>query len=449
MNKNTKIIYKRIEESMYEKGYVNLNHRLVNTKDDLVEIASIFRDERFETFRVIYVKDDSIVGYESITSRLPNEVHILKPDKRGRVNAERCYNKFYNRMNRLEANGYYLVHNHPSDNAKASLPDIRTTVDFACKVKGFKGHLIINTNSYAWISIDEYGFPVVDNQVPVNKEKLKFMEQKLKEEQIYDLKILSRDDFVSLMHNIKNSKDYSISILTDGQGRIKMVLDIPNRMINMPKEELRNYFRNIARMNGATRVFFATDNEEIYEKATEHLEFGTFKDLICYSKHKSRGVLVVKENPTNYEKELFESNIDKRLIEVGEDEEDYEYEPKEKQLRVLLKRVGEEPEVLIIENTLEAKQEIVDGLIEVVPINEKILIICNEEGKLLDLEPNLLFDYDYIAGDCFFVGDDYENGDFRSLTDEEIEEVKEILKRRSINYISLEDLCKGDEINGR
>ena len=76
MNKNTKIIYKRIEESMYEKGYVNLNHRLVNTKDDLVEIASIFRDERFETFRVVYVKDDSIVGYESITSRLPNEVHI-------------------------------------------------------------------------------------------------------------------------------------------------------------------------------------------------------------------------------------------------------------------------------------------------------------------------------------------------------------------------------------
>ena len=52
-----------------------------------------------------------------------------------------------------------------------------------------------------------------------------------------------------------------------------------------------------------------------------------------------------------------------------------------------------------------------------------------------NLPPNLLFDYDYIAGDCFFVGDDYKNGDFKSLTDEQIEEVKEICqKRQFINF---------------
>ena len=70
MNKNTKVIYKRIEEDFYEKGYINLNHRLVNTKDDLVEIASIFRDERYETFRVVFMKGNNIVGYESITSKM-------------------------------------------------------------------------------------------------------------------------------------------------------------------------------------------------------------------------------------------------------------------------------------------------------------------------------------------------------------------------------------------
>lgn len=46
MDKNTKVIYKRIEEDFLEKGYINLNHRLVNIKDELVKIASIFRDER-------------------------------------------------------------------------------------------------------------------------------------------------------------------------------------------------------------------------------------------------------------------------------------------------------------------------------------------------------------------------------------------------------------------
>ena len=107
---------------------------------------------------------------------------------------------------------------------------------------------------------------------------------------------------------------------------------------------------------------------------------------------------------------------------------------KENELRILLKRFGREPEERIIENTLRAKQLLVGGLIEVVPY-EDVLLICNEEGKLLDLPPNLIFDYDYIAGDCFLVGDDFENADFRSLTDEEIEEYTKKLNARSVKVI--------------
>ena len=110
----------------------------------------------------------------------------------------------------------------------------------------------------------------------------------------------------------------------------------------------------------------------------------------------------------------------------------------ESELRILLKKVNEDPKVITIKNTLEAKQELVGGLIEVVPLDEETLIICNEEGKLLNLMPNLLFDYDYIAGDCFFVGDDYENGDFKSLTDEQIEDLKKVIKDREFNYSSFE-----------
>ena len=102
-------------------------------------------------------------------------------------------------------------------------------------------------------------------------------------------------------------------------------------------------------------------------------------------------------------------------------------------LRIVLKRVGKNPEVINIENTLKAKQRLVGGLIEIFPVTDDILLICNEEGKLENLPPNLLFDYDYIAGDCFFIGDDYDNADFKSLTDEQIEEVKEICEKRKIN----------------
>lgn len=444
MNKNAKVIYKRIEESFYEKGYINLNHRLVNSKDDLVEIASIFRDERFETFRVVFMKGNSIVGYESITSKIPNKVSLVKPDKRGIKNSERCFNKFYSRMNRLSADGYYLVHNHPSDNAKASNEDVLATLQFAKKVKGFKGHLIVNTDSYAWISVDKDGIPEREDYVPVNKEKANEMNEILKEKSIYDVKILSRDDFISIMHNIKNSKDYSISILTDGQGKVKMILDIPNRMINMPKDELKNYFINLARMNGVTRVFFATDNDEVLEKAKEHLEYGTFKDLMFYQKHRTKGLMTVNEFKCDYGSELFGDDFIKML---KEDEEEYDLEPKRK-LRILMKKVNQEPEEMEIEDTLEAKQALVDGLIEVVYVSDGLLLICNEEGKLDGLLPNLVFDFDYIAGDCFFIGDDYENGDFKSLTDEQIEEVKELCEKHKFVYLyDLDE--KGDEIDGR
>ena len=143
--KNARVIYRRLEESLKKKSYINLNHRLVNSKDDLVEIASIFRDLRYETFRIIYLKGNRIVGYESISSRIPNLVQIFRRDKQGRVNVERCIYKVLDRMNRLEADNYYLVHNHPSDNAKASIDDLMKNQEIQNIIKAIGLDLDIET----------------------------------------------------------------------------------------------------------------------------------------------------------------------------------------------------------------------------------------------------------------------------------------------------------------
>ena len=59
-----------------------------------------------------------------------------------------------------------------------------------------------------------------------------------------------------------------------------------------------------------------------------------------------------------------------------------------------------------------------------------------KNGKLDNLKPNIIFDYDYIAGDCFFIGDDYENADFKSITDEQIKEVSKMIEKISVKYSS-------------
>lgn len=115
------------------------------------------------------------------------------------------------------------------------------------------------------------------------------------------------------------------------------------------------------------------------------------------------------------------------------------------EIKVLIVEPEKLPYEKTIPNTLEAKQEIVDGLIECAYLNSdpEIVIICNEEGKLLNLPLNRNIDYDIIAGTFLIVGDDEEN--FKSLTDEQIEKYKKTFGKESIIINKKNEI--NDEIN--
>ena len=51
-------------------------------------------------------------------------------------------------------------------------------------------------------------------------------------------------------------------------------------------------------------------------------------------------------------------------------------------LKIVVKKPNEAPEVMDIKNTLEAKQELVGGLIELVYLDEDLILVCNEERKI-------------------------------------------------------------------
>lgn len=108
-------------------------------------------------------------------------------------------------------------------------------------------------------------------------------------------------------------------------------------------------------------------------------------------------------------------------------------------LKILYKEVGKRPKPMEIEDTLEVKQKLVGGLIEVVPYIDNMLLICNEEGKILNMPANLLFDNDYIAGNCFVVGDDFQNEGFKSPTVDEIRTARKDLINRSVEYENIKE----------
>ena len=73
-------------------------------------------------------------------------------------------------MQRLEADGYYLVHNHPSGKPTASGQDYSVSINFKNNVPGFKDHLILDHDTYGTIELD-YGLkmPYSITMSPSNK----------------------------------------------------------------------------------------------------------------------------------------------------------------------------------------------------------------------------------------------------------------------------------------
>lgn len=103
-------------------------------------------------------------------------------------------------------------------------------------------------------------------------------------------------------------------------------------------------------------------------------------------------------------------------------------------IRAIVIEPMKKPEIRDIENTLQAKQAIVDGYIENVDIGPDVSCYCNEEGKLNGLKPNrgLRADgderptkngelYEIICGTMLICGYDPDTGEDLSLTDEQTE----------------------------
>ena len=73
-------------------------------------------------------------------------------------------------------------------------------------------------------------------------------------------------------------------------------------------------------------------------------------------------------------------------------------------MRIIYKEPGKEPRTMIVPNTLKMFQDLVGGYIETLKIADNVVMIFNEEGKLLDLAPNFFFGAigDVILGPVVF-----------------------------------------------
>lgn len=93
-------------------------------------------------------------------------------------------------------------------------------------------------------------------------------------------------------------------------------------------------------------------------------------------------------------------------------------------MRVLLVEPSKRPVLKEIDGSLKSMQEIVGGTIQAIyPFDEPVVLICNDEGKLLGLPLNrALRDeegriYDVIAGTFFLCGAPEDSDHLESIPD--------------------------------
>ena len=73
-------------------------------------------------------------------------------------------------------------------------------------------------------------------------------------------------------------------------------------------------------------------------------------------------------------------------------------------MKVVRKKPGEGPEIVDVENTLDALQAEVGGHIEAVTFSEDACVLCNEEGRLMWLPHNVNFLGHDFVGTILIVG---------------------------------------------
>ena len=111
---------------------------------------------------------------------------------------------------------------------------------------------------------------------------------------------------------------------------------------------------------------------------------------------------------------------------------------KPEKLRVVLVEPGQYAREAEIDNTLEAKQAVVGGVIDAIYPwkDDAVALIINDAGKVIPLEPNrALPEYEDIVFGAFFIcGDDGEN--FCSLTDRQVQRYLERFRQPEIIFDS-------------
>lgn len=295
----------------FKEGKPNqLIGQTVRTPHDLAALAQVYRDPRFETFRFILTKDGAVVGEQAITSRLPAAV-ALGSDFTSELKTA---------MESYGADGYYMLHNHPSGVSDPSQADLATTRKVAREVEGFQSHVVINFNQFDAIDAEGNTVKTRDD----NLGSLDLWSNPEKPNDFLGFKVTSPEHVVGIAKHLQNSPDRVVYVGTTARGKVALLTSLPSRLVtNLSANRLRRRealatLRRLQRASGTGGYsFLVTSNSTDAVAMSKLIDQGVVRDIVTPD-----GYSAQNDRVGNWRGGAVES-VQAKSLRVGEDSTDY------------------------------------------------------------------------------------------------------------------------------
>ncbi|SET57902.1 RadC-like JAB domain-containing protein [Nitrosomonas marina] len=256
-----------------EQGGTTLLNRQIKSAHELAVMAQILRDPRFETLRIFYTRKNRIIHHTAISSRLPGSVYLEKINGTDNHLGDWVINTRF----KVQADGYWLLHNHPSGRAAASRLDERFTAQLASLVPGFKGHVIINTSQYSVINrklevsfVDWMGGQAGGYQNDAYKQHDYLLEN-----------IAMPDDLARIGMALKHKDRYFNLIGTNATGAVQSISELPVSVLKRSSKILLARLQKFTRNAGVSSMFAITPDKHLnHPVLLKACETGILRDVI-------------------------------------------------------------------------------------------------------------------------------------------------------------------------
>ena len=283
-----------LTDTLNRDKVIDLRGAAVDTPEQMGELAQVYRNPHYETLRFFYLKDGKLIAHEGVTSRLPAAVLPFKI-------ADKFFYKMRSRMERLGADGYYVLHNHPSGQPEPSRADMALTGNISRNVPGFKGHIVINNQEFSILPANEDGSYTAEKnnfyfhgiQNVAFRDAPRPLDHPLIGQSISDpshvatmaKQIERAPGMVTLIYTINSG----------GQGnKVTAIQEVPTNFVE--SQDFGGYIRNAMNAFGAQSVFAALDAAAANRTATNKLRFLTdtnlFRDTLVLTDEQGQASVV-------------------------------------------------------------------------------------------------------------------------------------------------------------